>query len=141
MDMLIIQTASNTEKCNTFIAALKAAHLSDSLNQTGPFTVFAPCDDAFAKLPAGTIEGMLKDKDRLASLLTYHILQGEVMAKEIATMQYVKTLQGEDVTITVIQGSIMINNAKVLQADIQCSNGIIYIIDTVLIPKQAKIVY
>ena|ERR1700722_19287904 len=139
--MLIIQTVSNAENFNTFIGALKVAHLIDSLNQTGPFTVFAPHDDAFAKLPVGTIEGIFKDKSRLASILTYHVLQGEVMAKEIVTMQYVKTLQGEDVTITFIKGSIMINNAKIVQADIQCSNGIIYVIDTVLMPKQDKIVY
>jgi len=139
--MLIVQTAISAESFKTFIAALKTARLIDSLNQPGPFTVFAPHDDAFAKLPVGTLERLLKDKDHLASILTYHILQGELMIKDIETIQNAKTIQGEDVTFTVIKGTIMINDAKVIQPDIVCSNGFIHVIDTLLIPKQDKIVY
>src|ERR1700733_10909675 len=109
--MTIIQTI-NAGSFNVLIAALKAAGLIDSLNGPGLFTVFAPHDDAFAKLPVGTMEEILKDKDRLASILTYHVLEGEVMVKDIATMQYAKTMQGEDVTINAKNGYVMINNAK-----------------------------
>jgi uncharacterized surface protein with fasciclin (FAS1) repeats len=133
--MTIIQIASNAGSFKALIAALKAARLSESLSGPGPFTVFAPCDDAFAKLPVGTMEGLLKDTIGLPKILTYHIIYGEINAKDIMTMKYAKTVQGEDVTITVKNGCIIINNAKVIQADIECSNGVIHAIDTILRPK------
>jgi len=136
--MPIIQTAINAGSFTAFIAALKTACLIESLSQPGPFTVFAPSDDAFAKLPAGTMEKLLMDKDSLSKILTYHVVYGEILAENIATMKYAKTVQGEYVTINVINGCIMINNAKVVQADIESSNGVIHVIDTVLIPNMIK---
>ncbi len=129
----IIQTAGDAGNFKTLVAALTAAELVDTLNGAGPFTVFAPNDDAFAKLPAGTVEDLLKDKDGLAKILTYHVVSGKVMSKDVATMKSAKTVQGEDVAIDTTNG-VMVNNAKVIKADIECSNGVIHVIDTVLMP-------
>ena len=129
----IIQTAGDAGNFKTLVSALTAAELVDTLNGAGPFTVFAPNDDAFAKLPAGTVEDLLKDKDGLAKILTYHVVSGKVMSKDVATMKSAKTVQGEDVAIDTTNG-VMVNNAKVIKADIECSNGVIHVIDTVLMP-------
>jgi len=129
----IIQTAGDAGNFKTLVSALTAAELVDTLNGAGPFTVFAPNDDAFAKLPAGTVENLLKDKDGLAKILTYHVVSGKVMSKDVATMKSAKTVQGEDVAIDTTNG-VMVNNAKVIKADIECSNGVIHVIDTVLMP-------
>jgi len=130
----IVQTAVDAGNFKTLVAAVTAAELVDTLNGAGPFTVFAPTDDAFAKLPTGTVEGLLKDKDGLAKILTYHVVSGKVMAKDVATMKSAKTVQGQDVAIDATNG-VMVNNAKVIKADIECSNGVIHVIDTVLMPK------
>ena len=130
----IVQTAIDAGNFTTLVAAVKAAGLVDTLNGTGPFTVFAPTDDAFAKLPKETVEELLKDKDGLTKILTYHVVSGKVMAKDVMTMEEAKTLQGEDITIDSSDG-VMVNNAKVIKADIECSNGVIHVIDTVLMPK------
>jgi len=130
----IVQTAIDAGNFKTLVAAVTAAGLVDTLNGTGPFTVFAPSDDAFAKLPAGTVDDLLKDKDGLTKILTYHVVSGKVMAKDVATMKSAKTVQGEEVTIDATNG-VMVNNAKVIKADIECSNGVIHVIDTVLMPK------
>jgi uncharacterized surface protein with fasciclin (FAS1) repeats len=130
----IVQTAIDAGNFKTLVAAAQAAGLVDTLSGDGPFTVFAPTDDAFAKLPKGTIEGLLKDKDGLTKILTYHVVSGKVMAKDVMTMKSAKTLQGEDVSIDISDG-VMVNNAKVIEADIECSNGVIHVIDTVLMPK------
>ena len=130
----IVQTAIEAGNFKTLVAAVTAAGLVDTLNGVGPFTVFAPSDDAFAKLPAGTVEELLKDKDGLTKILTYHVVPGKVMAKDVATMKSAKTVQGEDVAIDATNG-VMVNNAKVTKADIECSNGVIHVIDTVLMPK------
>jgi len=130
----IVQTAIDAGNFKTLVAAVTAAGLVDTLNGTGPFTVFAPSDDAFAKLPAGTVEDLLKDKDGLTKILTYHVVPGKVMAKDVSAMKSAKTVQGEDVAIDATNG-VMVNNAKVIKADIECSNGVIHVIDTVLMPK------
>ncbi len=130
----IIQTAVDAGNFKTLVTAVTAAGLVDTLNGAGPFTIFAPNDDAFAKLPAGTVDDLLKDKEGLTKILTYHVVPGKVMAKDVSTMKSAKTVQGEDVAIDATNG-VMVNNAKVIKADIECSNGVIHVIDTVLMPK------
>ena len=130
----IVETAIDAGSFKTLVAAVTAAGLVDTLNGVGPFTVFAPSDDAFAKLPAGTVEELLKDKDKLVKILTYHVVAGKVMAKDVSTMKSAKTVQGEDIAIDATNG-VMVNDAKVVKADIECSNGVIHVIDTVLMPK------
>lgn len=130
----IVQTAVEAGSFKTLVAAVTAAGLVDTLNGAGPFTVFAPSDDAFAKLPAGTVEGLLNNKDSLTKILTYHVVPGKVMTKDVMTINNAKTMQGGDITIDATNG-VMINNAKVVKADIECSNGVIHVIDTVLMPK------
>ena len=130
----IVQTAIDAGSFKTLVAAVQAAGLVDTLNGNGPFTVFAPTDDAFAKLPEGTVQGLLANKDALTKILTYHVVSGKVMAKDIMNLNSLKTLQGEEIMVDTSNG-VMINNAKVTQADIECSNGVIHVIDTVLMPK------
>ncbi len=130
----IVQTAIDAGNFKTLVAAVHKAGLVDTLNGNGSFTVFAPTDDAFAKLPEGTVEGLLKDKDGLTKILTYHVVSGKVMAKDVMTMRSAKTLQGQEVIIDSSDG-VMVNNARVVKADLECSNGVIHVIDTVLMPK------
>lgn len=130
----IVQTAIDAGSFKTLVTAVQAAGLVDTLNGNGPFTVFAPTDDAFAKLPEGTVQGLLGNKDALTKILTYHVVSGKVMAKDIMNLNSLKTLQGEEIMVDTSNG-VMINNANVTQADIECSNGVIHIIDTVLMPK------
>jgi len=135
--MDIVDTAVSAGSFNTLVAAVQAADLADTLKGEGPFTVFAPTDDAFAKLPAGTLEDLLKpeNKDKLAAILTYHVVSGKVMAKDVMTMKEAKTVNGESVMISMDANTVMVDNAKVVQADIECSNGVIHVIDTVILPK------
>ena len=121
----------------TLVAAVKAAGLVDTLKGPGPFTVFAPTDAAFAKLPPGTLDSLLKpeNKAKLVSILTYHVVAGKVMEADVVKLKSAKTLEGESVTIKVKGGSVMINNAHVIKTDIETSNGVIHVIDTVLMPK------
>jgi uncharacterized surface protein with fasciclin (FAS1) repeats len=116
---------------DTFIAALKAAGLVETLSKE-TLTVFAPNDDAFGKLPAGTVEGLLEDKEKLTEILTYHVVAGKHMASELMNMRTIKTLQGGELRLDIKKG--MVNDAKVLQADIDCSNGVCHMIDSVLMP-------
>jgi uncharacterized surface protein with fasciclin (FAS1) repeats len=134
----IVDTAVSAGSFNTLVAAVKAADLVDTLKGKGPFTVFAPTDDAFAKLPAGTLDDLLKpeNKDKLTSILTYHVVPGKVMAKDVATMKMAETVNGQSFMVNMEGGNVMIDNAKVIQADIECSNGIIHVIDSVIIPKE-----
>jgi uncharacterized surface protein with fasciclin (FAS1) repeats len=118
----------------TLTAAIDAAGLSETLNGEGPFTVFAPTDEAFAKLPAGTLESLLADKDALTRVLLYHVASGEVCAEDVADLRAARTLNGEKVAIDVGEG-VMINDANVVQADVRAGNGVIHVIDTVLIPS------
>ena len=129
----IVEIAAGSDQFKTLVAAVQAAGLVDTLQGTGPFTVFAPTDAAFAKLPAGTVEGLLKDLPKLKSILTYHVVAGKVMAKDVAGVKSAKTVQGGDVHVNADHG-VHINNASVTTADIEASNGVIHVIDTVLIP-------
>ena len=133
----IVETAVAAGDFKTLVAALKAAGLVDTLNGPGPFTVFAPTDAAFAKLPAGTLQDLLKpeNKEKLVAILTYHVVAGDVMAKDVVKMTEAKTLSGKDVKISVRDGKVKINDATVIKADIGCSNGVIHVIDSVLIPQ------
>ena len=129
----IVETAVGNPMFSTLVTAVKAAGLVDTLSGTGPFTVFAPTNDAFAKIPADTLEAVLADKAKLTSILTYHVVSGKVMSKDVATMTEAPTVQGGKVKIDASNG-VMINDAKVVTADIECSNGVIHVIDTVLMP-------
>jgi uncharacterized surface protein with fasciclin (FAS1) repeats len=133
----IVDTAVAAGDFKTLAAALQAAGLVDTLKGTGPFTVFAPTDEAFAKLPAGTVADLLKpeNKQKLISILTYHVVSGKVLAKQVVKLHEAKTLNGQDVKITVDGGKVMVNNANVIKTDILCSNGVIHVIDAVLLPQ------
>jgi len=131
----IVDTAVNAGSFETLVTAVKAAGLVDTLKGDGPFTVFAPTDAAFAKLPEGTVEALLNDKEKLAAILTYHVVPGKVMAKDVAGMSTAKTANGQTLNIKAEDGVVMVDNAKVVQVDIPCSNGVIHVIDTVVMPK------
>lgn len=132
----IVDTAV-AAKFNTLVAAVKAAGLVDTLKGAGPFTVFAPTDEAFAKLPPGTLDMLLKpeNKDKLRGILLYHVVPGKVMAADVMKMDSAKTAEGQTIAIHAMGGGVMVNNAHVTKADIITSNGIIHVIDTVLLPK------
>ena len=131
----IVGVAAGAGQFNTLVAAVKAAGLVDTLNGAGPFTVFAPTDEAFAKLPAGTVETLLKpeNKQKLVAILTYHVLAGKVMAADVKTMA-AKTVNGKEASIKVDVGKVTIGAANVVKTDIAASNGVIHVIDAVLIP-------
>jgi uncharacterized surface protein with fasciclin (FAS1) repeats len=133
----IVDTAVGAGSFNTLVAAVKAADLVDTLKGTGPFTVFAPTDAAFAKLPAGTLDSLLKpeSKAKLQGILTYHVVAGKVMAADVVKLKTAKTVQGQDLAIKVAGDTVTVDNAKVTKTDIACSNGVIHVIDTVVLPK------
>lgn len=130
----IVNSAIDAGNFKTLVAALKAADLVDTLKGSGPFTVFAPTDEAFAKLPKAKLNALLKDKAQLTKVLTYHVVAGKVMAMD-AKPGKVKTLEGGSIVIADKNGVLMANNAKILKADIVADNGVIHAIDTVLMPK------
>ena len=135
----IVDTAVAAGQFNTLVAAVQAAELVDVLKSDGPFTVFAPTDDAFAALPAGTVESLLKpeNKDQLVAVLTYHVVPGKVMSGDLAGQALsVATVQGADVAVDATGGGVMINEATVVTADIGTSNGVIHVIDKVILPPQ-----
>lgn len=136
-DKDIVDTAVSTNMFNTLVAAVKAAGLVETLKGDGPFTVLAPTDDAFKKLPAGTVESLLKpeNKDMLVKILTYHVIPGEVMAADVVKLKKATTVQGQDVKIKAKKGKVMINKSNVIKTDVAASNGVIHVIDTVLMPK------
>ena len=133
----IVDVASKAGVFNTLIAAAKAAGLVEALKGEGPITVFAPTDDAFAKLPKGTIENLLKpeNKSKLKSILLYHVVAGEVMAETAVTLDSAKTLQGSSFSINLEGKTLKVDGASVTKADIKASNGVIHIIDSVILPK------
>jgi uncharacterized surface protein with fasciclin (FAS1) repeats len=133
--MDIVETAVAAGSFKTLATALQAAGLVEILKGAGPFTVFAPTDEAFAKLPKGTVEALLKDKAMLTKVLTYHVVAGEVPASEVVKLKSATTVQGQDVSIMVMDGKVMVGNAHVVKADVKASNGVIHVIDTVLMPK------
>ncbi len=130
----IVEVASSAGTFKTLVAAVTAAGLGETLSGTGPFTVFAPTDEAFAKLPAGTVDGLLKDIPKLTKILTYHVVSGKVMASDAAKLTSAKTVEGGELKIDASHG-VKINNATVVQADVAASNGVIHAIDTVLMPE------
>lgn len=133
----IVDTAVAAGSFKTLAAALQAAGLVDTLKGKGPFTVFAPTDEAFAKLPAGTVENLLKpeNKEKLKAILLYHVVSGKVTSNQVVKLHSAKTLNGEEVTITVQDGKVLINKATVIKADVEATNGIIHVIDAVLLPQ------
>jgi uncharacterized surface protein with fasciclin (FAS1) repeats len=136
--MDIVETAVSAGSFNTLVAAVKAAGLVETLKGAGPFTVFAPTDEAFKKLPAGTVEALLKDKAKLTAILTYHVVPGMVMAADVVKLKDAKTVQGQKVMIKAGKDGVMIDNAKVVKTDIVTTNGVIHVIDTVILPKEEK---
>jgi uncharacterized surface protein with fasciclin (FAS1) repeats len=131
----IVDTAVAAGSFKTLAAALQAAGLVETLKGNGPFTVFAPTDEAFAKLPAGTVDALLKDKAKLTKILTYHVVAGNVMAKDVVKLKEAKTVQGSSAKIMVKDGKVMVDNANVIKTDIVASNGVIHVIDSVIMPK------
>jgi uncharacterized surface protein with fasciclin (FAS1) repeats len=129
----IVDTAVGAGTFKTLATALGAADLVPTLKGKGPFTVFAPTDEAFAKIPKADLDALLKDKKKLAAVLTYHVVPGKVMAANVKAGK-VKTVQGSEITITTT-GGVMVNNAKVIKTDIVADNGVIHVIDTVIMPK------
>ena len=131
----IVATAVEAGSFKTLAAALGAADLVKTLQGPGPFTVFAPTDEAFAKLPAGTVDALLKDVPKLKGILTYHVVAGDVRAAQVVKMTGAKTLQGQELRIAVADGKVKVDGASVVKTDIVCSNGVIHVIDAVLLPK------
>lgn len=133
----IVDIAVGNGSFTTLVTAVKAAGLVDTLKGTGPFTVLAPTDEAFSKLPAGTVETLLKpeNKQKLIDILTYHVISGKIMANDVVKLNDATTLEGQKVKITVDDGNVMINDAKVIKPDVKASNGVIHVIDSVLIPS------
>jgi len=129
----IVETAQAAGSFKTLLAAAEAAGLVGTLTSAGPFTVFAPTDEAFAKLPEGTVASLLKDKDKLAKILTYHVVAGKVMAKDVVNLKKAKTVQGQEITIDTSSG-VKVDNANVVKTDIETSNGVIHVIDSVIMP-------
>jgi uncharacterized surface protein with fasciclin (FAS1) repeats len=132
----VVTVASDAGSFSTLVAAVKAAGLAETLKGSGPFTVFAPTDEAFAKLPAGTVENLLKpeNKAKLAAILTYHVVPGKVMAADVKTMS-VKTVNGQSVDLKVAGSSVTIDGASIVKTDIPASNGVIHVIDSVIMPE------
>ena len=133
----IVDTAVGAGDFTTLVAAVKAAGLVETLKSEGPFTVFAPTDAAFAKLPAGTVESLLKpeNKEKLVAILTYHVVPGKVMAADVVKLTEAKTVQGKSAKVKVDGGTVMIDGAKVVKTDIHCTNGVINVIDAVILPE------
>jgi len=132
----IVVVASGAGSFNTLVAAVKAAGLVETLQGDGPFTVFAPTDDAFAKLPSGTVENLLKpeNKAQLVAILTYHVVPGKVMASDVKTMK-AKTVNGKELSILVADGKVTVDKANVVKTDVAAKNGVIHVIDAVILPN------
>jgi uncharacterized surface protein with fasciclin (FAS1) repeats len=133
----IVDTAVAADGFQTLVAAVKAAGLVDTLKGEGPFTVFAPTDEAFGKLPAGTLDELLKpeNKEKLTAILTYHVMPGKVLAADVVNLKSAKTVQGAEVAIAVENGKVKVDEANVTATDIDCTNGVIHVIDAVILPK------
>jgi uncharacterized surface protein with fasciclin (FAS1) repeats len=132
----IVEIASENTDFSTLVAGVVAAGLADTLSGPGPFTVFAPTNEAFAKLPAGTLEELLKpeNKEKLAAILTYHVVAGKVMSTDLSNGQKAATVNGQEVTVTIGE-SVQVDNATITAADLEASNGVIHVIDSVIMPK------
>ena len=132
----IVDTAVAAGQFDTLVTAVKAADLVETLKGKGPFTVFAPTDEAFAKVPKEKLEALLKDKKALTAVLTYHVVPGKVMAADVVKLDTAKTVQGKSVNIVTKDGKVTINGANVIKTDIVCSNGVIHVIDAVILPPE-----
>jgi uncharacterized surface protein with fasciclin (FAS1) repeats len=137
-DKTIVENAVGTKGFSTLVTAVKAAGLVDTLSGKGPFTVFAPTDEAFKKLPKGTVETLLKpeNKDKLIAILTYHVVPGKVMAADVVKLSKAKTVQGAEAKIKVEDGKVMVDKAQVVKTDIVSKNGVIHVIDSVILPPE-----
>jgi transforming growth factor-beta-induced protein len=133
----IVEIAVGDNRFTTLVAAVKAADLVETLKGKGPFTVFAPTDDAFKKLPAGTVEGLLKDVPTLKNILLFHVVSGKVMAADVVKLQSANTVLGKPVAVKVTNGKVAVNDANVVITDIEASNGVIHVIDSVLLPPKS----
>ena len=134
----IVDTAVGAGQFNTLVKLVQEADLVDALRGEGPFTVFAPTDEAFAKLPKKQVDALLKDKEALRQVLLYHVVQGKVMSSDVVKLRTAKTLQGQNINIRVRNNVVRINDAKVIKADIVCTNGVIHVIDKVILPPNRK---
>jgi uncharacterized surface protein with fasciclin (FAS1) repeats len=135
----IIETARDVGTFNTLLAAVEAAGLTDTLANEGPFTVFAPNDSAFGKIPRDQLNSIINNKDVLTSILMYHVVSGKMMASDLEGRESVTTLQGGPLHIDTSRGAVRVEDARVIQADVECTNGVCHIIDSVLVPKMAEI--
>ncbi|MDW8104330.1 MAG: fasciclin domain-containing protein [Armatimonadota bacterium] len=131
----IVDIAVNAGNFKTLVQAVQAAGLVETLSGPGPFTVFAPTDEAFAKIPAETLQAVLADKEKLTAILTYHVVPGKLMAADVVNSTQLQTVQGQSITVRAEGGSVMVDNANVIQTDIEADNGVIHVIDTVIMPK------
>jgi uncharacterized surface protein with fasciclin (FAS1) repeats len=129
----LVETAAAADQFKTLVAALEKADLVDTLKGAGPYTVFAPTDAAFAKLPKGALEDLLKDQEKLAAVLTYHVVPGKVMSADVKPGK-VETVQGQPLTLATTNGSVTVNDARVIKTDVTASNGVIHVIDSVVLP-------
>lgn len=136
----IAEIAVEDGRFETLVAALSAADLVETLSGEGPFTVFAPTDDAFAALPDGTVEALLNDIPTLTDILLYHVVAGEVPAEDVVTLTQAETVQGQPVVVSTMGGGVMVNNAEVIQTDVMASNGVIHVIDSVILPPSDDLV-
>jgi len=134
----IVDVAAGNESFSTLVAAVKAAGLVETLKGDGPFTVFAPTNEAFAKLPEGTVEGLLKpeNKQKLIAILTYHVVPGKVLAKDVVGLSEAGSVEGSTIAIKVVDGQVKVNDATVIKTDIETSNGVIHVIDSVILPPE-----
>lgn len=135
----IVDTAMSAGTFNTLVTAITTAGLDSALKSPGPFTVFAPSDDAFSKLPSGTVESLLEDVLTLRKILEYHVVLGKVMAADVVKLSKATTTEGSDVTIVAADDSVKVNDAAVVMADIEADNGVIHVIDTVLLPASVNL--
>lgn len=132
----IVDVAASNEAFSTLVTAVKAADLVETLSSEGPFTVFAPTNDAFAELPEGTLEALLEDREKLTAILTYHVVAGKVTSEQVVELDRAETVNGAELRIRTENGTVMINDATVTQADVMADNGVIHVIDTVLLPPE-----
>jgi uncharacterized surface protein with fasciclin (FAS1) repeats len=130
----LVETAVEAGNFKTLVKAVQEAGLVDTLSDEGPFTVFAPTDEAFSKLPEGTIENLLKDREKLTEILTYHVVPNKVMSEEVVKLRNAQTVNGKEITIDTKNG-VKVDKATVIKPDIECSNGVIHVIDEVLVPS------
>jgi uncharacterized surface protein with fasciclin (FAS1) repeats len=134
----IVTTAQQSGQLSTLVTALQVADLVESLKSSGPFTLFAPTDNAFSQVPQDIINNLLQNTDQLKQVLLYHVIPGEYLAEDVMDNDQLETAEGEEITIDTSRGDVMIDNAKLVQADINCDNGVIHIIDNVLVPSRVR---